>query len=518
MARTRFTRGGPHPRGPGLQRGGRDGLDPHDDRLDRPARRPRAAARAPRADGAAPVPLRDRHRALRAGRGLRADVRRTARSCSSRRRSTRRAPERRRARSERVATARRALEAADAGQRRGARAPPPICAAPRPSSRIAGGGAADPAGAGARYVSARLSMTRAARRRAGARVSLAPSRVALVADDRRGRRRAASRGRRAAPAGRAPTGPAGSSPPAGATRGSTATSPTSRRHGSSRPATCTPGVQTFAAFWVGLGGYANNSKALEQIGTEVDCRARRQPLYYAWYEFVPRPFVTIHTLKISPGDEITAIVHVSGNHVKVWLRDVTSGGAAFVKNRVMSCARCPTPAPPTGSPRRRPTATATTVATPLRLTDFGTVTFTARERDLDRQRRSPPRRDRRPGVPAPVRRDRPAQQLVPGRLAEDRHVRAADPARDRRPFLQRRLRSHQPDGPQRHDGHHRHDGRQRLHRRHGRDRRNMTVPARVAARGDLRARRRPAAAGRALTVLRVAERPRASERRASGEM
>ena len=51
----------------------------------------------------------------------------------------------------------------------------------------------------------------------------------------------------------------------------------------------------FAAFWVGLGGYA-----LQLQGARAD-RHRRptaarsgQLFYYAWYEFVPRPPVTIH--------------------------------------------------------------------------------------------------------------------------------------------------------------------------------------------------------------------------------
>ncbi len=34
---------------------------------------------------------------------------------------------------------------------------------------------------------------------------------------------------------------------------------------------CTPGVGTYSAYWIGLGGYDVNSNALEQIGTEADC-------------------------------------------------------------------------------------------------------------------------------------------------------------------------------------------------------------------------------------------------------
>ena len=86
MARTHVHRRGPHPRGGGLQRRGRDGLDAHRGRLDRHPGPPPAAARHARADRAAALPQRERHRALRAGRGLRAGRPTTTCSSSSRRR------------------------------------------------------------------------------------------------------------------------------------------------------------------------------------------------------------------------------------------------------------------------------------------------------------------------------------------------------------------------------------------------------------------------------------------------
>jgi Peptidase A4 family len=67
-----------------------------------------------------------------------------------------------------------------------------------------------------------------------------------------------------------------------------------------------------AAFWVGLGGLAANS-ALEQAGTSADCDATTgKPTYYAWYELLPQPPVTIKTVKIFPGDLVTASVNVIG--------------------------------------------------------------------------------------------------------------------------------------------------------------------------------------------------------------
>ena len=82
-------------------------------------------------------------------------------------------------------------------------------------------------------------------------------------------------------------------------------------------------TQGYSAFWVGLGGSANSSTALEQIGTEsvfVNGQAR----YDAWYELVPAARQVL-ALDISPGDQITARVTVSGTSVTVSLADVTTG-------------------------------------------------------------------------------------------------------------------------------------------------------------------------------------------------
>jgi hypothetical protein len=140
-------------------------------------------------------------------------------------------------------------------------------------------------------------------------------------------------------------------------------------------ATCTAGKRTYAAFWVGLGGYATRSKALEQIGTEADCSSRGQLFYYAWYEFVPRPPVTIHTVRISPGDSVSASVHVRSNNVKVSLTDLTNG-QSFTKKFVMhsphpdtSAADWITEAPSNCNGANR--------CRPLLLTDFGQIPFTS---------------------------------------------------------------------------------------------------------------------------------------------
>ena len=140
-------------------------------------------------------------------------------------------------------------------------------------------------------------------------------------------------------------------------------------------ATCASAHSTFAAFWVGLGGYSLHSKALEQIGSEADCDRQGQLFYYAWYELVPRPPVTIHTVKITPGDSITASVHVSANTVKVALTDLTTG-RSFRKKFVMhspnpdtSAADWITEAPSNCNGVNR--------CRPLLLSNFGQVPFTS---------------------------------------------------------------------------------------------------------------------------------------------
>jgi hypothetical protein len=82
-----------------------------------------------------------------------------------------------------------------------------------------------------------------------------------------------------------------------------------------------------SAFWVGLGGYATSSQALEQTGTSADCdETTGRPAYYAWYELVPSPSVKIKNLKIFPGDVITTSVNMlDSSTVLVQVKDRTRG-------------------------------------------------------------------------------------------------------------------------------------------------------------------------------------------------
>lgn len=80
--------------------------------------------------------------------------------------------------------------------------------------------------------------------------------------------------------------------------------------------------ETYSAVWVGLGGYNQNSNALEQIGTEIDCSRQGKVLSSAWYELVPAPSESIN-LRVRPGDLLSASVTVVGHRVELKLADRT---------------------------------------------------------------------------------------------------------------------------------------------------------------------------------------------------
>jgi Peptidase A4 family len=94
-------------------------------------------------------------------------------------------------------------------------------------------------------------------------------------------------------------------------------------------AKCTRGVQTYSAFWVGLGGFSRTAPALEQTGTEVDCSISGKVVSSAWYELVPAASTPIR-LTVRPGDLMRAKVTVTGARVVISLDDATRH-TAFTK-------------------------------------------------------------------------------------------------------------------------------------------------------------------------------------------
>jgi peptidase A4-like protein len=87
-------------------------------------------------------------------------------------------------------------------------------------------------------------------------------------------------------------------------------------------ATCAPGSQSFSSTWVGLGGFSGKVNALEQIGSEADCKTSGRMATSVWYELVPAPSHTIR-MKVNPGDTISAAATVIGKTATVSLHDLT---------------------------------------------------------------------------------------------------------------------------------------------------------------------------------------------------
>jgi hypothetical protein len=137
-------------------------------------------------------------------------------------------------------------------------------------------------------------------------------------------------------------------------------------------ANCRTGPTGFSAFWVGLGGFSDTSRGLEQIGTESDCTASGRATYGVWYELVPAASVPVK-LKIFPGNTISANVTVNGQLVIVNLKNLTRK-TSFTKRLVMSApdvssaewiAEAPSACSSSGDCRTLP------------LANFGTVSFTS---------------------------------------------------------------------------------------------------------------------------------------------
>jgi hypothetical protein len=97
--------------------------------------------------------------------------------------------------------------------------------------------------------------------------------------------------------------------------------------------TCSAGEPGYSAAWVGLGGYSQNSGALEQVGTDADCSRSGRAHYDSWFELIPAAPVAIG-LRAGPGDEMTGSVTVRGHDVTLRLRDLTKGTHYSTTRRV----------------------------------------------------------------------------------------------------------------------------------------------------------------------------------------
>jgi hypothetical protein len=81
---------------------------------------------------------------------------------------------------------------------------------------------------------------------------------------------------------------------------------------------------TFAAVWIGIGGYYDNT--LIQTGTEQDSIGG-QGDYSAWYELLPAFAITIDTMTIAPGDQMNASIQLVNSATDTWsisIEDLTT--------------------------------------------------------------------------------------------------------------------------------------------------------------------------------------------------
>ena len=133
-------------------------------------------------------------------------------------------------------------------------------------------------------------------------------------------------------------------------------------------ARCKPGLQSFFAIWVGLGGYS--VPALEQLGTDLNCGASGGASSGAWYELPPADPIRI-PIEIRPGDLIHASVEASGKRVTMRLADLTrhksfSKTATFLRGGLSSAEWIAEPPEPCNG---------STCGEPTRATDFGVLHF-----------------------------------------------------------------------------------------------------------------------------------------------
>lgn len=96
---------------------------------------------------------------------------------------------------------------------------------------------------------------------------------------------------------------------------------------------CNSGSATYSASWVGIGGYSLSSQAIEQVGTELDCKADGIKTIYAWYELVPSASRTIR-MTVGSGDLMHASVTVVGKRVRLTLSDATRH-ESFVRTTIV---------------------------------------------------------------------------------------------------------------------------------------------------------------------------------------
>jgi hypothetical protein len=96
---------------------------------------------------------------------------------------------------------------------------------------------------------------------------------------------------------------------------------------------CKGAPDSFSSHWVGLDGFKSNT--VEQEGIEADCIGGKEQVF-AWREIFPRPEQPFTTLRIRPGDSITATTTFTRGRFKMKVKDNTTGHSRTATHR---CAR-----------------------------------------------------------------------------------------------------------------------------------------------------------------------------------
>jgi hypothetical protein len=99
----------------------------------------------------------------------------------------------------------------------------------------------------------------------------------------------------------------------------------------------TRGEAEYSSDWIGIGGGCVDSgcvftdPTLIQTGTEQDVSSSGSASYSAWWEVIPGPSLTINTLAIHPGDQISASIAETVPGSEVWTITISdlSDGQAF---------------------------------------------------------------------------------------------------------------------------------------------------------------------------------------------
>jgi Peptidase A4 family len=85
---------------------------------------------------------------------------------------------------------------------------------------------------------------------------------------------------------------------------------------------CVKGRFDAAAFWVGIGGFNEDSSTLQQVGTTAQCSSRGVASSFVWWEIIPAAQVRV-PMKVRAGDRVTAAVLINGSKVTMSIKNLT---------------------------------------------------------------------------------------------------------------------------------------------------------------------------------------------------